>query len=241
MSKTLSPTEVKYSSHAEKLGLDDVQEVQCFCHYILLHKTTAISDCNPMKHILTHQVLWGKYSKWIFILQEFDLEFEKSKSKKSLVFAELICDLPSYEAKSFTEETFLDESIFLINSSDSWYGDIIIYLKTQTFWPDFSSTDLRPIWYQAHQYIIIIDTLYCCGVDSIFQRCLTHEEVERALNDCHDRTCGGHMSGYPTAKNILREGYFWPSLFKYCIRVVQNMPAKFIIPNRVHLLLLFTP
>ena len=42
-----------------------------------------ISDCNPMTYILTKKMLGGKYSKWIFILQEFDLEFEKSKSKKS--------------------------------------------------------------------------------------------------------------------------------------------------------------
>jgi hypothetical protein len=54
----------------------------------------VIVDSNPMYHILTRQVLGGKYSKWIIILQEFDLEFAKSKDKKSLVFVELICELP---------------------------------------------------------------------------------------------------------------------------------------------------
>jgi hypothetical protein len=47
-----------------------------------------------MYHILTRQVLGGKYSKWIVIVQEFDPELAKSKAKKSLVFAKLICDLP---------------------------------------------------------------------------------------------------------------------------------------------------
>jgi len=63
-------------------------------HYILLRKTTIVAYANPMYHILTRQVLGGKYSCWIVILQEFNLEFGKSKSKKSVVFAELICDLP---------------------------------------------------------------------------------------------------------------------------------------------------
>ena len=46
MSKTLSPIEVKYS-HVEKLVLVIIQVVQRFLHYILLHKTIFLSDCNP--------------------------------------------------------------------------------------------------------------------------------------------------------------------------------------------------
>ena len=78
LSRTLNPTELKYS-HVDKLALAVVQVVQCLRHYILLRKTTVISDCNPMIYILTKQFQGGKYSKWIVTLQEFDLEFEKSK------------------------------------------------------------------------------------------------------------------------------------------------------------------
>jgi hypothetical protein len=96
LSQSLTPTETKYL-HVEKLALTAVQAVQRFRHYILSRKTTIISNCNPMQHILTRQLLGGKYSKWIMILQEFDLEFERAKSKKSLVFAGLICDFPYSE------------------------------------------------------------------------------------------------------------------------------------------------
>ena len=74
----------------EKLALATVIAVQKFRHYILLHTTTVLVDQNPMYYILTRQVLGGKYSQWIVILQEFDLEFAKSTSKKSLVFTELV-------------------------------------------------------------------------------------------------------------------------------------------------------
>ena len=42
---------------------------------------------NPMKHILSHRIIGGNYSKWIVVLQEFDIEFINAKAKKSLTFA----------------------------------------------------------------------------------------------------------------------------------------------------------
>jgi len=221
LSRTLNPTELKYS-HVEKLALAAVQAVQRFRHYILLRKTTVISDCNPMTYILTKQLLGGKYSKWIVILQEFDLEFEKSKSKKSLVFAELMCDFPYTDTETVVEEPIADESLFLISTLDPWFGDIIIYLQTQTFRPDASKAERRKIRFQSQQYRIIGDTLYRRGADLVFRRCLTHEEAEKVLNDCHSGACGGHMSGYATAQKVLRAGYFWPSMFKDCIIAVRK-------------------
>jgi hypothetical protein len=120
LSQSLTPTETKYL-HVEKLALAAVQAVQRFRHYILSRKTTVISNCNPMQHILTRQLLGGKYSKWIVILQEFDLEFERAKSKKSLVFAELICDFPYSETEKVAADSLPDESLFLISSDDLWY------------------------------------------------------------------------------------------------------------------------
>ena len=52
------------------------------------------------------------------------------KSKKSLIFAELISDFPSEEEEEVYEDTFVDEHIFLISTLDPWYGDIIVYLQT---------------------------------------------------------------------------------------------------------------
>jgi hypothetical protein len=67
LSRSLMPTEIKYQ-HVEKLALAVVQAIQRFRHYILSRKPTMISHCNPMQHILTRQLLGGKYSKWIVIL-----------------------------------------------------------------------------------------------------------------------------------------------------------------------------
>jgi hypothetical protein len=90
-----------------------------------------------MYHILTRQVIGGKYLKWIAIFQEFDLKFVKSKAKKLLVFAELICNLPHTDDNTNPNDSLPDESLFLISTSNPWYGDILLYLQTQRFSLEF--------------------------------------------------------------------------------------------------------
>lgn len=67
---------------------------------------------------------------------------------------------------------------------------------------------------------MINDTLYRRGVDTILRRCLTHEEVEHILNDCHAGACGGHLSGISTAIFFFHTGYYWPTLFKDCVKAI---------------------
>ena len=75
-------------------------------------------------------MIGGKYNKWIVILQEFNLEFVSVKSKKSLIFAELISDFPSEAEELVCEDMFIDDHILLISTLDPCYGDIIIYIQT---------------------------------------------------------------------------------------------------------------
>jgi hypothetical protein len=168
LSKSLSGPELRYS-HVEKLALAVVIVVQRFCHYILLRTTTVITDSNPMYHVLTRQVRGGKYSKWIVILQEFDLEFTKAKAKKSLVFTELICALSRANETIETRDSLPDESLFLISTTDPWYGDILLYLQTQRYQPNISREERRRIHHHSRCYIILCDTLYHCGIDTILR------------------------------------------------------------------------
>ena len=126
-SKNLLNSESRYS-RVEKLALATVIAVNFFCHYILLCTIIVFADQNSMYDILTGQGLGGNYSHWIVILQEFDLEFAKDTSKKSLVFSKLICDLPCATTESEPSDSFPDEFLFLISTTDPWYGDLLIYL-----------------------------------------------------------------------------------------------------------------
>ena len=73
-------------------------------------------------------------------------------------------------------------------------------------------------------YLILNDTLYRRGIDSVLRRCLTHEEAEHVLNDYHSGACSGHLSGMATTQKILRASYFWPSIFKDRHETVKKCP-----------------
>ena len=119
LSRGLVDTELKYP-YMEKLALVATFVVQKFHHYIILRTITVISDANPMKYILSRQVLGGRYLKWIVILSEFDLVFSTPKAKKSLVFVELMARLPRVSKLQQDLESLPDNSLFLIDSSDLW-------------------------------------------------------------------------------------------------------------------------
>ena len=135
---------------------------------------------------------------------------------------DLICSLPTDSVPSKSEDHIPDEMLFLISTHDPWYGDIIVYLQTSIFRSDLTKDARHQIRDQSQPYRIVGDTLYRVGVDSVLRRCLSMEEAERVLNDCHSGAYGSHMSRYATAQKILCAGYFWSSIFKYCIVAVQK-------------------
>ena len=131
----------------EKLALATVYVVQRLRHYILLRQTLVVAHVNPFQFILTRRMIRGKYNKWIVILQEFDLEFVSAKSKKSLIFAELISNFPSEAEELVCEDTFINEHFFLISNLDPWYGDIIVYLQTLKVPTHLSHDEQRRLCY----------------------------------------------------------------------------------------------
>ena len=53
------------------------------------------------------------------------------------------------------------------------------------------------------------------------------------LNDFHFGACGSHLSRMAIAHKILRPGYFWPSIFKYCHEAVKKFPpCQHFYPKR---------
>ena len=180
--------------------------------------------------------------------KEFDLKFTKAKSKKSLVFTEIICDFPHADNVTKPLDSLPDESFFLISTFDPWYDDFLLYLQTQRFSMNLSCNENHGIHHHAKSYIILGDTLYCCGVDSILRWCLKHEEVEFTFIDYHSGACGSHLSGMDTTQKILHAGYFWPYIFKDCIESVKKFPPcqvfhhkKHSPPTPLHLVIIVIP
>lgn len=145
-----------------------------------------------------------------------------AKAKKSLVFVELLSDFPREDESVSYDKSLVDDHIFLIDSYDLWYENIIVYLQTTKFSSNTSREERRRICHHAKYYPIVNDTLYRRGVDSILRRCLTHNKAEKVLNDFHGGACGGHLFEMAIAQKILRVGYYWPSIFKDGVEAVKR-------------------
>ena len=134
-------------------------------HYCACISKPYVLYCHPLG-------TRGNFSHWIVILQEYDLKFSNTTSKKSMVFVELMCGLPCALMEVEPNDSFLDEFLFLISMTDTWYGYLIIYLQTQIFHLNLSHDNHPHIRHHTKYYLIINDTLYQCGIDSILRRLL---------------------------------------------------------------------
>jgi hypothetical protein len=120
----------------EKFSLETIRVVKRLCHYTLLWKKNMIAIVNPFQYVLIEQIVWGEYNKWIFILQYFDLDFVFANSKKYLVFAKLMLYFSREDKYDIVKKMFPNEHIFLISSSDPWYGYMLRYIHILKFSPN---------------------------------------------------------------------------------------------------------
>ena len=94
ISHNLAGPSLSYN-YDEKLTLVVIFSVQKLSQYILTRKTKVVTNSTPMLYLLSRWIINGKFTHWIVILQEFDLEFATPKSNKALVLAEFLSNLPS--------------------------------------------------------------------------------------------------------------------------------------------------
>jgi len=60
--------------------------------------------------------------------------------------------------------------------------------------------------------------------DVVYLRCLEKEDVNKALSELHDGHVGGNFGGDTTINKVLRDGYYWPTLFKDSHAYARKFP-----------------
>ena len=56
-------------------------------------------------------------------------------------------------------------------------------------------------------------------------RCLKKDEADEVMREIHAGVCGSHMNGIILSKKIVRQGYYWMSMEKDCIKTVRQVSS----------------
>jgi hypothetical protein len=164
-----------------------------------------------VKDVLSQQDCLGSRGKWISQIQEYDLEIKPTKIIKGQGLAKMLAE-SNEEAIEMGEKEQINIVISELEG-DEWYLDIIYYLKNLTCPSHLVDHKRRALRLKAMKYCLTQDGLGWRNIDGVILRCVNKQEVDKLISELHSGYCGGHFAARTTTHKILREGYYWPTIF----------------------------
>ena len=67
---------------------------------------------------------------------------------------------------------------------------------------------------ESARYSWVNGDLFNNSSDLLIIKCVREDEIIEILKACHDEPCGGHFADKRTSYNVLKLGYYWPTIFK---------------------------
>ncbi|KAL5556375.1 hypothetical protein UlMin_038611 [Ulmus minor] len=185
-SKTLQGAQLNYTV-TEKELLAVVFAFDKFRSYLVCTKVIVYTDHSAIKYLVEKKDAKPRLIRWVLLLQEFDLEIRDKKGTENQVADHLSRLEKNAGSSEVINEKFPDERLFSISQiQEPWYAD----------------------------YANFLPYLFKQCADQMIRRCISKEEMEPILQQCHASSYGGHFGGIRTANKILQAGFYWPTLFK---------------------------
>ncbi|GLT26829.1 hypothetical protein SLA2020_018710 [Shorea laevis] len=128
------------------------------------------------------------------------------------VFVEIL-DEPSFQKPKMME-------ISTDPNTPSWTDSIISFLQDGTM-PADRQDEMR-LRKKASRYTLVGGVLYNRSFSLPLLRCLSPYEAEYALKEVHEGVCGSHVGARTLAHKVLRQGYYWPNMYKDATQFVQK-------------------
>ena len=122
----LSPTELNYIV-TEKEFLDVIHAVNKFRHYITGYPVVLYTDHSVIKYIANKTITNGRVTRWLILLQEFDITIKDRLGKENLV-TDFLSRMPKPVDAATIEDQFPDEHLFTVTVKTPWYADVANYL-----------------------------------------------------------------------------------------------------------------
>jgi len=191
-SKNLSPAELNYTV-TEKEFLAVIHAVNKFRHYITGYPIILYIDNSAIKYLANEPFTNGRITRWLILLQEFDITI-KDRLGKEYHVADLLSRMPKPIEVAIVEDQFPDEHLFVVAIKTPWYADVANYLAVGKLLKHLTPNEWKQIVQRSARFSWIGGYLFHIGIDMHIRRCVREDEIFTILKSCHDKPCGGHLS-----------------------------------------------
>ncbi|XP_074311480.1 uncharacterized protein LOC141647254 [Silene latifolia] len=124
--------------------------------------------------------------------------------------------------QSSIKETFPDEALLALMSTEPWYAHIVNYLVLEKFPPGLTRHQRDKIKSDSKYYVWDDPYLWKFCADQVIRRCVPDTEIVSILRFIHEYACGGHFGAKKTSRKVLESGFFWPTLFRDAHAIVKT-------------------
>jgi hypothetical protein len=106
------------------------------------------------------------------------------------------------------------EDSYISLGQESWYEKLTYLMHHGTCPKNLNPRERRALKLKFAQYRLINLVLFWVNYDGVLLICLKPKDADKVLKEIHYVPTSGHFAGNTTAHKILRDGYYWPTLFK---------------------------
>jgi len=205
ISKNLSPTELNYTM-IEKEFLVVIHAVNKFRHYITGYPVVLYTDHSTIKYLANKPITNGRVTRWLILLQEFDITIKDRPGKENPV-ADFLSRMPKPADIAVVEDEFPNEHLFFVTVRTPWYVDVENYLAVGKLPKHLTPNEWKQIVQHSTQFSWIGGYLFHIGADMHIRRCVREDKIFEILKACHDGPCGGHFTDRKTSHKVLQAGY----------------------------------
>ncbi|GKV30490.1 hypothetical protein SLEP1_g39295 [Rubroshorea leprosula] len=249
ISSVLHGAELRYPI-AEKVALAVVTSARRLRPYFQSHPIIILTD-QPLRQILQKPKCSGRLIKWAVELGEFEITFQQRSTIRAQALADFIVECTPYGYRSEHALKFNFDATNNMAKYEALLLALVAELKckfqkfclskipkTENEQADYSPSLPRTVlhipdqflWRQeamklrkkASRYTLIDGVLYKRSFSLSLLRCLNPYEAEYALREVHEGVCGSHVGARTLAHKVLRQGYYWPNMYKDATHFVQR-------------------
>ncbi|GKV27129.1 hypothetical protein SLEP1_g36334 [Rubroshorea leprosula] len=211
------------SEHALKFNFDATNNMADDSQLVVnqINSICEVVDLVMVKYVTLVAELKCKFQKFCLskiprVENEQADSLSKFASDSSLssrsVFVEVL-DAPSFMKPQEME-------ISTDPDTPSWTDSIVSFLRDGVILED--KQEAMKLRKKASRYTLVDGVLYKRSFSLPLLRCLNPYETKYALREVHVGVCGSHIGAQTLAHKVLRQGYYWPNMYKDATQFVQR-------------------